>query len=69
MNTPHSAKQLKLWLYLVCLGCVLPNYPFVHIFRSVRQIWGIPLFPLFLWGSWLIAIVVIYLFSRKVIFR
>jgi hypothetical protein len=69
MDIQHSKELTKLWIYLMCLGFVLPNYPFIHIFSKVQQLWGIPIFPLFLWGSWLITILIIYLFSRKVVFK
>ena len=58
-------KRLNLnesWIIFFVLGMIMMNYPFINIFSKDNQLFGIPVFFLYLYVGWLVSILVIYLF-------
>ena len=61
-----SLKDLPLrdaWAIWFCLGLVMLNYPFLHIFNKEVQLFGVPLTILYFFIGWPTSIAVIYMFS------
>jgi hypothetical protein len=42
------------------------NYPFINIFNRSAQLFGIPVFYLYMYTGWLVSILVIYLFVKAI---
>ena len=62
-------KRLNLnesWIIFFVLGIIMMNYPFINIFNKASQLFGIPLFYLYLYLGWLVSILVIYLFVKAI---
>jgi len=62
-------KRLNLnesWIIFFVLGIIMMNYPFINIFNKTSQLFGIPLFYLYLYLGWLVSILVIYLFVKAI---
>jgi hypothetical protein len=55
MNRPQLTAQRLAALFL--LGCVLFNYPLLALFNRASEVFGIPLLYAFIFGAWLILIV------------
>jgi hypothetical protein len=54
------------WVVFFMLGLIMLNFPFIHIFDTPRQFFGIPLLFLYLMVGWVISICVIYLFVKAI---
>jgi Na+-driven multidrug efflux pump len=54
------------WLFLFFLGFVLINYPFISIFDKKIFVFGYPLLYIYFFVGWLVSIIVVYIFSRKI---
>lgn len=54
------------WVVFFMLGLIMLNFPFIHIFDTQRQFFGIPLLFLYLILGWMISICVIYLFVKAI---
>jgi hypothetical protein len=52
------------WVIFFILGIIMMNYPFIQIFNKSFFVLGVPLLYLYLYGGWLVSIIVIYLFCR-----
>ena len=50
---------------LFILGCVLFSYPVLTMFSVKTMLFGIPLLYLYIFISWMMIIVFLYLVSRK----
>lgn len=62
-------KRLNLnesWVIFFILGLIMMDYPFINIFNKNSQLFGIPVFYLYLYVGWLVSICVIYLFIKAV---
>ncbi|HLO24516.1 MAG TPA: hypothetical protein VK187_00260 [Geobacteraceae bacterium] len=62
-------KRLNLnesWVIFFVLGIFMMNYPFIDIFNKQSQLFGLPVFYLYLYIGWLVSILVIYLFVKAV---
>jgi Na+-driven multidrug efflux pump len=59
-------KTIVFWLLLFFLGFVLINYPFLSIFDRKFFIFGIPLLYIYLLIGWLISIIVVFIFTKKI---
>jgi predicted permease len=55
MNRPQLTAQRLAALFL--LGCVLFNYPLLALFNRASEVLGIPLLYAFIFGAWLLLIV------------
>ncbi len=60
---PHRLHEA--WVLCFLLGCIMLNYPFIHIFNKAETFLGIPILVLYLLAGWPISILVIWLFSRQ----
>jgi hypothetical protein len=58
-------KKDKLSVFLGILLFFLFNYPLVEIFNRDVLVAGIPLLPLYLFGTWLVAVAVLFLLGRR----
>ena len=66
-NDPRNTARLReSWVLFFLLGCVMLNYPFLHIFNKPATLFGIPILVLYFFIGWPISIGVIYLFSRVI---
>ena len=62
-------KRLNLnesWIIFFVLGIIMMNYPFINIFNKTSQLFGMPVFYLYLYLGWLVSILVIYLFVKAI---
>ncbi len=62
-------KRLNLnesWVIFFVLGMFMMDYPFIGIFNKQSQLFGLPVFYLYLYLGWLVSILVIYLFVKAV---
>jgi Na+-driven multidrug efflux pump len=62
-------KRLNLnesWIIFFVLGIIMMNYPFINIFNKPTQLFGIPVFYLYMYLGWLVSILVIYLFVKAI---
>jgi hypothetical protein len=65
----HFFKRLNLnesWIIFFVLGIIMMNYPFINIFNRSAQLFGIPVFYLYMYTGWLVSILVIYLFVKAI---
>ncbi|MGE5466561.1 MAG: hypothetical protein ACM3Y9_03965 [Ignavibacteria bacterium] len=63
MNRSSLTAQRLAALFL--LGCVLFNYPLLALFNRSAEVFGIPLLYAFLFGSWLVLIVLMALVTER----
>ena len=63
---PKSTRFKEAWVIFFILGVIMLNFPFIHIFNKNTTVLGFPLLILYFFGGWLISILVIYLFTRKI---
>jgi len=61
-----STRFKEAWVIFFILGVIMLNFPFIHIFNKNTTVLGFPLLILYFFGGWLISILVIYLFTRKI---
>lgn len=61
--TTDSVKNKRL-VGLFLLGCVLFNYPILHLFNLERFLAGLPLIYVYMFTVWSLLIVAIALISR-----
>jgi len=54
------------WVIFFVLGIIMMNYPFINIFNKPSQLFGLPLFYLYLYLGWLVSIFIIYLFVKAI---
>jgi len=54
------------WIFFFVLGFIMINHPFIDIFDKPYEIFGIPLFFLYLYCGWALSIIVIYLFVSTI---
>ena len=54
------------WVIFFVLGIIMMNYPFINIFNKPSQLFGVPLFYLYLYFGWLVSIFIIYLFVKAI---
>jgi hypothetical protein len=59
-------KRGKLWALLGILIFLLLNYPLLQISNHDTLVGGIPILILYLLGVWILAIVGLYLLSRRI---
>jgi hypothetical protein len=59
-------KTIVFWLLLFFLGAVMINYPFLNIFDKKIFIFKIPLLYIYLFLGWLISIIVVFIFTKKI---
>jgi hypothetical protein len=52
-------KEEKLLIFLGVLAFALFNYPLLHIFNSTIQVGGIPLLIFYLFGVWMLTILIL----------
>lgn len=57
-------KEKDWWLILLVVGIVILNYPLISIFDRDIDIFGFPLFFIYLYVGWIISIFVIYLYVK-----
>ncbi|MDK9725170.1 MAG: hypothetical protein OEL88_09775 [Sterolibacteriaceae bacterium MAG5] len=57
----HSRLTAQRLAALFLLGCALFNYPLLALFNRAAEIFGIPLLYAFLFGSWLVLILLMAL--------
>ncbi|MBZ4643394.1 MAG: hypothetical protein JG767_1003 [Deferribacteraceae bacterium] len=60
------SRMVIFWLFLFFLGFVLINYPFISIFDKKIFVFGYPLLYIYFFVGWLVSIIVVYIFSRKI---
>ncbi|MCB4205341.1 hypothetical protein LF845_10275 [Deferribacterales bacterium Es71-Z0220] len=60
------SRMVIFWLFLFFLGFVLINYPFISIFDKKIFVFGYPLLYIYFFAGWLVSIIVVYIFSRKI---
>ncbi len=66
-QSPQQSSHLKqAWMIFFILGVIMLNFPFIHIFNKDITVLGFPLLILYLFLGWPTAILVVYLFSRKI---
>ncbi len=53
-------KRGKLLIFLGILAFALFNYPLLHIFNTTIYVGGIPLLIVYLFGIWLLTILVLW---------
>ncbi len=54
------------WVIFFILGIIMMDYPFINIFNKPSEIFGLPVFYLYLYLGWLVSIFVIYLFVKAI---
>ena len=54
------------WVIFFVLGIIMMNYPFINIFNKPSQLFGLPIFYLYLYLGWLVSIFIIYLFVKAI---
>jgi hypothetical protein len=59
----RMSKREWLWVLLCLLFFFLSNYPFLEIFNSGRLVAGMPSLGFYLFGIWIGAIVMLFLFA------
>ncbi|RLB70091.1 MAG: hypothetical protein DRH04_04190 [Deltaproteobacteria bacterium] len=52
------------WVIFFILGFFLINYPIIHIFNKDYQVFGYPIFFLYLIVGWLCSILVIFAYVQ-----
>lgn len=62
--SPNPWQLREAWVIFFCLGLVMLNFPFLHIFNKEVQAVGVPLMILYLMIGWPLSIAVVYLFAR-----
>lgn len=60
---PHRLREV--WILCFLLGCIMLNYPFIHIFNKAETFLGIPILVLYLLVGWPLSILVIWFFSLQ----
>jgi len=60
---PHRLREA--WILCFLLGCIMLNYPFIHIFNKADTLLGIPVLVLYLLVGWPVSILVIWFFSLQ----
>ena len=63
MKVQNHKPLHEAWVIFFCLGVVMLNYPFLHIFNKDTPIFGIPLLVIYLMIGWPLSIVVVYIFA------
>jgi len=63
---PKLTRFKEAWVIFFILGVIMLNFPFIHIFNKNTTVLGFPLLILYFFVGWLISILVIYLFTRKI---
>jgi len=63
---PKSTRFKEAWRIFFILGVIMLNFPFIHIFNKNTTLLGFPLLILYFFVGWLVSILVIYLFTRKI---
>jgi len=66
---PAVAKRHKFWALLGILIFLLLNYPLLQIFNRDALLGGIPVLVLHLHVVWILAIVGLYVFGRRLTSR
>lgn len=64
----RTAARTRAWC-LICfgLGLLLLNYPLLQIFNRPLTLFGFPLMVVYLFGLWLLGIVVLFLLTRSLL--
>ncbi len=60
-GSPHLKEA---WLLFFCMGLIMINFPFIHIFNKDLMVMGIPLLVLYFLVGWPLSILVIFVFAR-----
>lgn len=60
---PNPWQLREAWVIFFCLGLVMLNFPFLHIFSKEVQVLGVPLMIIYLLVGWPLSIGVVYLFA------
>jgi len=59
-----KSKKERLWIVLGILSFILVNYPFLQIFNRDTLLIGIPMLVFYLFGFWILAIVLLYIYMH-----
>jgi len=60
----NKSKKERLWIVLGILSFILVNYPFLQIFNRDTLLIGIPMLVFYLFGFWILAIVLLYIYMH-----
>lgn len=65
MPRPDSFKPREVWGLATVLFLVFFNFPLLQVFNSEKTVFGLPLLWAYLLGGWIICIVLIRLFVKR----